>query len=259
MSTSNATSINTAVALAAANKGTFTSLVITKQGTLVGGVLYGDDTVCTVIVSGFRYERLVQRSLDKLNGLTADDLAVTINNLSGMDGRGKAALARPVTVADAEAARDELAASFAATLAGTNESTTDHVYDPLVVDGERVRGSKVYKCVAGDPEHDCRCRNCTGDARAPVPGQINLSGLAIGTVVLTPAVNGPAPAPKSGAKTVAKDALRRLLPISRYVSYRLDPTDNGWILKAGGSAARQAKSAGVAVKDSAMEALAATV
>ena len=255
-STSNATSINTAAALAAANKGTFTSLVITKQGTLVGGVLYGDDTVCAVVVSGFRYEKLVQRSLDKLNGLTADDLAVAVGGLSGMDGRGKAALARPVTIADAEAARDELAASFAATLAGTNESTTDHVYDPLVVDGEPVRGARVYKCVAG-PGHDCRCRNCTGDARAPVPGQINLSGLAIGTVVLTPAVNGPAPAPKSGAKTVAKDALRRLLPISRYVSYRLDPTDNSWILKAGGSAARAATSAGIAVKDSAMEALAA--
>ena len=47
---SNALSLANAAALAGANKGTFTSLLTTKQGTEKGGVVYGDDTVLTVIV-----------------------------------------------------------------------------------------------------------------------------------------------------------------------------------------------------------------
>ena len=56
---SNALSLANAAALAGANKGTFTSLLTTKQGSKVGGLVYGDDTVLTVIVTGFRYDRLV--------------------------------------------------------------------------------------------------------------------------------------------------------------------------------------------------------
>lgn len=256
---SNALSLANAVALASANKGTFTSLLTTKQGSKVGGVVYGDDTVLTVIVTGFRYDRLVQRSLDKLVNLTDADLARLIDGKTGMDGRGKGATERAVTLSDAQAARDELIASFMETLNGTNEATTDHVYEPLVVTDENgasetVRGAKVYKCVAGTA-HKCRCRACTGDARAPIDGQINLSGLSIGSKVLTPAANGPAPATKSGAKTVAKDAIRATLPVARFVSYRLDP-NAGWILKAGGAAVAAATNADVTVRESALEALA---
>jgi hypothetical protein len=177
-----------------------------------------------------------------------------------MDGRGKSATERAVTLADAQAARDELIASFMETLNGTNEATTDHVYEPLVVTDENgasetVRGARVYKCVAGTA-HKCRCRACTGDARAPIDGQINLSGLSIGSKVLTPAANGPAPATKSGAKTVAKDAIRATLPVARFVSYRLDPMGAGWILKAGGAAVAAATNADVTVRESALEALA---
>lgn len=259
---SNASSIANAAALASANKGTFTSLITTKQGKEVGGVVYGDDMVCTVIVTGFRYDRLVQRSLDKAVTLTDSDLERLIAGKTGYDGRGKLATERPVTLADAKDALAELIGSFQQTLAGTSESTTDHVFDPLTVtddagNAEIVRGARVYKCVAGDANHVCRCRTCTGDARAPVDGQINLSGLAIGTTVLTPAPNGPAPAPKSGAKTVAKDAIRACLPVSRYVSYRLDPDAHGsWLLKAGGSAVAMATSNNVTIKPVALEALA---
>ena len=256
---SNALSLANAAALANANKGTFTSLLTTKQGTEKGGVVYGDDTVLTVIVTGFRYDRLVQRSLDKVAGMTDADLARLIDGKSGMDGRGKSATERAVTLADAQAARDELVASFMETLNGTNEATTDHVYEPLVVTDENgasetVRGARVYKCVAGTA-HKCRCRACTGDARAPIDGQINLSGLSIGSKVLTPAANGPAPATKSGVKTVAKDAIRATLPVARFVSYRLDP-NAGWILKAGGAAVAAATNADVTVRESALEALA---
>ena len=256
---SNALSLANAAALANANKGTFTSLLTTKQGSKVGGVVYGDDTVLTVIVTGFRYDRLVQRSLDKVAGMTDADLARLIDGKSGMDGRGKSATERAVTLADAQAARDELIASFMETLNGTNEATTDHVYEPLTVTDENgasetVRGARVYKCVAGTA-HKCRCRACTGDARAPIDGQINLSGLSIGSKVLTPAANGPAPATKSGVKTVAKDAIRAILPVARFVSYRLDP-NAGWILKAGGAAVAAATNADVTVRESALEALA---
>ena len=250
----NAASLANAAALASANKGTFTSLIITKQGTEKGGVIYGDDTVCTVIVTGFRYDRLVQRSLDKAQAMTDSDLERLIAGKMGYDGRGKNAVERPVTLADARDALAELVASFGETLAGTNESTTDHVFEPLIVTDENgiaetVRGARVYRCVAGDASHVCRCRVCTGDSRAPVDGQINLSGLAIGTTILSPAANGPAPAAKSGAKTVAKDAIRACLPISRYVSYRLDPNGSGtWLLKAGGSAVAQAASNNVTIK-----------
>jgi hypothetical protein len=243
----NATSLANAVALAEANKGTFTSIVTTKQGTLRGGVVYGDDTVLSVIVTGFRYGRLVQRSLDKLAALTDDDLAALVEGKSGMDGRGKGAVERAVTLADAQAARDELVTSFTETLNGSNESTTDHVFESLVVDGENVRGAKVYRCVAGTA-HKCRCRTCTGETRAPIDGQINLSGLAIGSKVLVAAENGPAPESKSGAKTVAKDALRAILPVSRYVSYRLDPNGD-WILKAGGAAVTTASQNDVKIRD----------
>ena len=257
---SNAVSLANAAALANANKGTFTSLLTTKQGTEKGGVVYGDDTVLTVIVTGFKYDRLVQRSLDKVAGMTDDDLARLIDGKVGMDGRGKGATERAVTLSDAQAARDELIASFTETLNGTNEATTDHVYEPLVVTDENgasetVRGARVYKCVAGTA-HKCRCRACTGDARAPIDGQINLSGLSIGSRVLTPAANGPAPATKSGVKTVAKDAIRATLPVARFVSYRLDPMGAGWILKAGGAAVAAATNADVTVRESALEALA---
>ena len=158
---SNALSLANAAALANANKGTFTSLLTTKQGTEKGGVVYGDDTVLTVIVTGFRYDRLVQRSLDKVAGMTDADLARLIDGKVGMDGRGKSATERAVTLADAQAARDELVASFMETLNGTNEATTDHVYEPLVVTDENgasetVRGARVYKCVAGTAHrHAC--------------------------------------------------------------------------------------------------------
>lgn len=257
----NAASLANAAALASANKGTFTSLIITKQGKEVGGIVYGDDTVCTVVVTGFKYDRLVQRSLDKALTLTDADLTRIIDGKTGYDGRFFNAVERLVTLADARDALAELVTSFRETLAGTNESTMDHVFTPLVVtddhgNAETVRGARVYKCVADDPNHVCRCRTCTGDNRAPVDGQINLSGLAIGTTVLTPAANGPAPAVKSGVKTVAKDAIRGVLPVSRYVSYRLDPNAS-WILKAGGAAVVQADTNGVHVQDSALSAMAA--
>ncbi len=206
----NASSVALAAHLADAKVGSFVGLIITKQGETRGRgaakMVYGDDTVHTVIVTGFRYDRLVERSLAKL--VTMNPADVVAADL--VDGDGNA-----VTLADVQTAMADLAESFQSTREGTNTSSTDHVYDPLVVDGQTVRGCRVYKCVAGDPAHDCRCRDCTGDARAPKTGTIYLQGLAIGSKVLVPAANGPVPPSKSRADVVAKNWIRARLPIGR--------------------------------------------
>ena len=150
-------------------------------------------------------------------------------------------------------ALSELQVSLSSTLDGTNESTTDHVYDPLVVDGETVRGSRVYKCVAGSGVK-CHCRNCSGDEKAPLPGTIYLQGLQIYSKVLVPAVNGPAPAAQSAAKTIAKDLIKKQLPIRRYAQYILEPGQQ-WLLRAGGTAALEAEARGFIVTDEILEAI----
>ena len=246
----NASSFATAAALAEARNGTFTGLITTKRGKVVGGTLYGDDTVHAVIITGFSYMGLVERSLAKLQAMSAADLAALVaDGREGYDSRKKTASLVALTQADYVAARDALVASFQKTLAGTNSATTDHVYESLQVlhdDGtvESVRGARVYRCVASDPNHECKCRDCSGDKRAPVDGQVNLSGLLIGSKVITAAANGPKPAARSGVATVAKNALRSRLPISRYVSYRLEQ-GGSWILNAGGTAAAAATNGAV--------------
>ncbi len=145
-------------------------------------------------------------------------------------------------MADFKAARDDLRASYDRTLDPTqaSTSTTAHVYEPMVVDGKPVRGARVYICTG---QANCRCRNCTGDPKAPLPGTISLQALSIWTKVLTPAPNGPKPASKSGAKIVAKGLIRRTLPVRRYVSYRLEPGTD-FMLKVGGTARTEATTAG---------------
>lgn len=246
---SNSNSDIMAVLLKDARVGTFTGLVTTKVGAVRGGVTYGNDQVHTVVFTGFRYNRLVQRSLDALQGMTNTDI------LAKASAKGKTLDAPSVA-----AARDELVASFKATLAETNTSTTDHVYEPLTWDGEPVRGGRVYKCVIGkvNPEtgkpYECHCRDCTGDPKAPKSGTIYIQGLRVWNEVLVPAPNGPIPAPKSSPKTVAKDFIRSCLPISKYVSYRLEPGTD-FLLRVGGTAAVEATKKGFLVTEDLMQAI----
>jgi hypothetical protein len=240
-----------------AKVGTFTGLVTEKKGVERGPkgnkTVFGNDVVHVCVFTGFKYDSLVQRSLDTLATISdADVLAdAQAKGIKAWSGRGKKAIEVELTLADFAAARAELVDSFTRTLDPNQESTstTKHVYEPLTVDGESVRGGRVYKCVAGETDDDgnareCQCRNCTGDAKAPKPGTIYLQGLQVSSRVLTPAPNGPAPKPQSAAKTVAKDMLRRCLPISRYVSYRLEPGTD-FLLRAGGTAAVQAEQDGI--------------
>lgn len=239
----NATDATAAATLAEARGGTFTGLIIRKQGVTRGRgstkQRYGDDLVHVVIYTGFRYETLVQRSLDALQAMDPAALVAEFAKRGIVDGNGDA-----IRLADVCTAITALDESFQKSLDGTNSSTTDHVYEPLVVDGQNVRGSKVYRCVAGDPTHKCHCRNCTGDPKAPVDGQITLAGLKIGERVLDPAPNGPIPASKSRADVVAKRVIRSRLPVGRYVSYRLEKGAD-YILRAGGAAAMASDKDGV--------------
>ena len=242
----NANSKILAVLLADAKVGTFTGLITTKKGDTRGRgadkKLYGNDQVHVVILTGFRYENLIQKSLDGLEGVTVDSV------IEACAKRGQT-----VTAEDVILAKTELQESFTKTLEGTSTSTTDHVYDTLTVDGEKVRGSRVYKCVAGTPNEDgvpyvCKCRGCTGEEKAPLDGTIYLQGLQIFSQILTPAPNGPIPASNSAPKTVAKDEIRSQLPISRYVSYSLEKGTD-FILNAGGTAAVKATQDGFIVTD----------
>lgn len=245
--TTNAQSNALASNLATARKGTFTGLILTKEGTERGRgpakLTYGDDTVHVVVVTGFNYMSLVRRSLAKLEGMDLDGIEAEFRTRAIVDGDGL-----PVGRAALDKAVQDLKDSFESTLAGTNESTTDHVYEPLVVDGETVAGCRVYKCVAGDPAHDCHCTDCTGDAKAPKDGTIYLQGLKIGEKVLVEAVNGPVPASKSRGDVVAKNILRARLPVGRYVSYKL-AAGGSWILRAGFAAAAASDKDGVSLRE----------
>lgn len=242
----NSTNAALAETLAKARHGTFTGLIIKQKGEEKGKgadrKVYGDDEVHVVIVTGFRYGRLVERSLAVLGTVSDADIVAEATAKGLTDAKTGAA----VTIRDVIEARVELTRSLAESVAGLNEGTSDHVYDPLVVDGENVAGCRLYKCVAGSGTK-CHCQTCNPtNPRAPIPGSINLSGLMIGRKVLTPAANGPVPPAASSAKTHAKNLLRKRLPISRYVSYTLPPKGD-YLLRAGGAAAVLADQNGVTV------------
>ena len=231
---------------------------------------YGNDRVAVTVVTGFRYIPLVERSKVEALALTDSDKdAVVARGLTGwvrvwkksakvgelkeiarglgLDDSGSKAdvvarlddavpggmAERLVTRADVDEAYTALLADLQRTLDGKTNPTNAHVYEPLVVDGEKVRGGRVY---VGNP---------TGEDAA-IPGTVYLQGIAISSKVLVPAENGPVPASKSKPSSVAKKALRSLLSVSRYVSYALEPGSD-YYLAAGGVAVAAADKNGLTV------------
>jgi len=240
--------------LADARVGTFTGLVTTKRGVERGPkgnkVRYGDDTVHVCVFTGFKYLSLVQRSLDTLATLMDADLlaAAQAKGVKAWLGRGKNAVQVELTAQDFADARAELVESYNKTLSGTNESTTDDVFEPLVRDGKTVRGCRVY---TGQTPESAKA----GRKPAAKVGTIYLQGLQVSSRVITEAPNGPKPASKSGAKTVAKRLLTRNLPVSKYVSYRLQPGDD-FILRSGGTAQLAAEKDGLVFTEQVRDAIA---
>lgn len=258
--------------LASARKGTFTGFIGRLEGVERGPkgnkTRFGDDMIHAVVVTGFKYDDLCRRSANRLEAMSDMDLDYAARGLTGWvrvwtksakvgdlaaicrdrglpDTGSKADLVArleancpggmeqvPVTRAHFDEAREALLDSLRSSEAGTNTSTTDDVYEPLVVNGETVRGARVY---VGNPNGE----------DAADPGTIYLSGLMIGRKVLDPAPNGPKPASKSAPVSVAKSALRKTLPIGRYVSFKLSPGD--WVVNVGSAAAAAADKDGVSV------------
>jgi len=214
----NANSAKLAATLASARPG-FAGLIYTKVGRVVGGVLYQNDTVHDTINHGGLYQGekgLKARDLDALAKVSDKEILdfIAAKGIHGWKGRGDKAVKVEIDNLHVQAARAKIEASC-------NKSTTDHVYETLVVNGKSIRGARVYVCTGTDK---CKCRNCNPDnERAPLPGTIYLTGLLEHREVIAPAPNGRAPYPKSNPVTVARRLFERNLPSRKFVSYRLEP------------------------------------
>lgn len=240
----NANLVDVATALDEGRRGTFSSLIIQKKGKALGKgserKVYGDDFVHVVMVTGFDYGKLVERSLDILAGTADDGVKVTNKDVldyiqeRGLTGKDGSA----VTLKDVQIARRELVVGLSKSVAGLNKEMEDN-YEPLVVDGHAVRGAKVY---VGEDKPEVAVKT-KADA-PPTKGTIYLSGLKISEKVLRASPNGKIPPTNSKAVTVAKNVLRRMLPVGRYVSFALEPGKD-FVLKVGGSAAVAATQGGL--------------
>lgn len=191
---------------------TFSSIIYRKVGKEVGPkgakVRVGNDLMKYLFISGFRYDTLCQRSLDRLALLDADALLAEWGGTVGGHAIDRAGIV---------AAMDEVRDSLTLSRDGKNESTTDDVFEPLIVDGITVRGGRVY----------------TGGKASPV-GTLYVQGLVVNSTVLE--AGNPVPPHKyREARTAAKDTIRGMLPSAKYASYRLEPGGE-WFLKVGGSA-----------------------
>ena len=207
---------------------------------------FGDDHVLSVLLPT-SYTNLKTRDQESLDEAIAADanLFATLEakaaakGIQAWDGRGKNATQVPVTAADFEAAYDKMVESIGKTLAGTNTSTSEHVYETLAVDGQNVPCAKVY-IGGGNPD----------DKRTPVVGAIYISGVQVASHLIEAAVNGPIPASKSGGEAVAKRLITSWLklPSRRWRQFRLQ-ADESWRIKVGGDAALVCDTHKVTVSD----------
>jgi hypothetical protein len=227
----NALSARTAVhlsdlATAAGGKPRFVSFATRLAGEVQGAgankMRRGDHVMSYTLLTGFSYEAMVQRSHDTLEAAMANPAFVTDTvaalAASGATDEQSGAAVTATDVIDAltgtARGRKGLLTAYSETLAGTNESTSEHVYDALTVDGESVPGCKVY-VGAGN----------AADPKAPIPGTVYLAGVVIASQVVTPSANGDKLPSKRGAVAVAKDHIERTLdlPARKYRTFRLLP------------------------------------
>lgn len=230
-------------------QGTLVFLTVRKKGTARGPsasrVIYGNDLVQVLIWTGFDYKALIERSHKKLHSPSMWGSGTFIKDLmrATMD-RG----CLDVTLQDAAEAVQELDDRFLRVINGvpgamdSDQEPMNPVWEPLKVEGQIVRGGKVY-VGAGD----------VNDPRAPVPGTIYMDGVKLGENVLDPAPNG-AWLPKQRAKTVAKEVLESWLPIGLYVRYCLDK-EGMTTVQVGSAASGLAKQAGIPIDPEAIRSL----
>ena len=216
---------------------TFSAVIYTKVGKTRGGVQCGTDTVLDTIVTGFSYENLVAKDLKSLDPtLTATDderpMIITPEMLQKAiaESKQRDRNGHVPSIEQCAQAIAEQAESFRKTLAGTNRSTTDHVREPVIVNGERIPG--------------CWVNNGMVDrAKTGVP---YIYGLRVGRKVLEKGEH-PIPPTKSGPVPLAKRILRnKFLRVGKFMSVKLQ---GDFILKLGGEAAVMADDRGVEVHE----------
>ena len=218
--------------------GTIVCITVRKKGVVRGKAgnkqTYGNDLVKVLVWTGFNNEALTERSLEKFHELweTSDsfikDLTKEVRDAGFPD----------VTIKEVAEGASEVQQSLSKPILEedfkdiTPVMPKEEIWGPLIVDGVEVRGAKIYTGKANPENH-----------RAPVPGTIYISGAKLGEVVIEAA---PQWETKKKAKTVAKDLIRRQLPIGLYVNYCLGK-DNYLGLTVGKAASADAKAAGVEV------------
>jgi len=197
----------------------------------------GDALVRDTFVTGVSYTAFKARELATLDGITEADLDVFVaEGLQGYDGRGASANLVALTRTDYVDALAEMKESATLSRDGLNSATHDHVFEPLMVDGKRVRGGRVYVGNPNGPD-------------AATPGTVYLHGLRVGRTVVEQPTHGWRTS-RTGVKAAAKARIGRLLP--RYVSYRLQEGGE-WVLNVGAGAAVASDAAGVTVDTHAVD------
>lgn len=219
-------------------QGNIVSLVVRKKGVERGKAgekkIYNDERVHVLIWTGFAYQALVERSARKLAELMSKSQHFIQDVAQATIDAGHAG----TTIRDAAEAIQEIEAHFRHVLetgSATFDDATDlppTVWEPLKVDGQTVKGAKVY---VGQARPD--------DPRAPQPGAIYLDGVKLGEKVVEEALRWET---AQKAKSAAKGVLRSWLPVGLYVRYNLGP-DALAGLKVGKDASDAAKAAGVVV------------
>jgi len=203
-----------AAMLANSRPGTFTGVVVRKVGDVRGSVLYGDDLVRVTIRTGITYRNLVERSAKVLKTLSPTGICREAIRLGMRDAK----TGKTVSIGEVYTAIQELQDNFKKVLSdgtGDPEEDVQKHFETLTVDGEKVTGAVVYI----NPNDDDKF------------GSVYLMGLRVAEKVLDWAPNGPTPAPKSSAKTLAKKLVRSKLPIGKFVRYRLN---GNFIVRTGG-------------------------
>jgi len=242
----NAKDTKTANILAALNdldQGTLFTAVVHKmgdaRGSSVARVVYGDDTVHVLIWTGFSYRALIARSHKMLNRQLAKGGYIERLVRATLEEH------EDTKIEDVCEALQETRAWFRRVLAGEASCApppNSGVWEPLEIDGVKVRGSRIYTG-QGNVEDD----------RAPVPGTIYVQGVKLGEVVMTPAANGPWRA-NSKPKTLAKQLIKESLPVGLYCQYRLQPERVSEVFVDAG-AAKAAKAAKIGIDPDALRSL----
>jgi hypothetical protein len=199
-----------------------TRLAGVVQGAGVKKMRRGDHVMEYTLLTGFSYIHMVERSVATLEAAMASPTFVADMEAAmaaeGVVDEQTGAAVTATDVIDActgtVAGRKGLLTAYRETLAGTNVSTSEHVYEPLSVDGDVVAGCKVYTG-AGN----------AADPKAPVPGTVYLAGVIIASKCVEKSANGDKLPSKRGAVACAKDFIESKLdlPAMRYKLFRLLP------------------------------------